>query len=159
MNKETNFQVHETPERSFIRVLNKASYLNCGPLRDFIENRLNSGQVNFVVDFVDCKSMDSTFLGIMVKIAIRVKDRGSLSLVNLRDRNLETVQHLGIHKIASICSMKIECLKDLRDVASKSASDDIIYSAHKSLMELNDKNQKIFCDVVQFLEHKKEDVL
>ena len=55
--------------------------------------------------------------------------------------------------------MKIECLKDLRDVASKSASDDIIYSAHKSLMELNDKNQKIFCDVVQFLEHKKEDVL
>lgn len=159
VNKETNFQVHDTQERSFIRVSNKASYLNCGPLRDFIENRLESGQVNFVVDFLACDSVDSTFLGILVKVAIRVRGRGSLSLINLRNRNLETVQHLGIHKIASICSKKIVGLNDLKSIESNSVSKNTIYQAHKSLVDLNDKNQKVFCDVLQFLQRKKDDVL
>ena len=106
-----------------------------------------------------CDSVDSTFLGILVKVAIRVRGRGSLSLINLRNRNLETVQHLGIHKIASICSKKVVGLNDLKSIESNSVSENTIYQAHKSLVDLNDKNQKVFCDVLQFLQRKKDDVL
>ena len=35
----------------FLRVFQKASYLNCGPLRKFFEDRLKAGQLNFVIDF------------------------------------------------------------------------------------------------------------
>ena len=60
-----------------------------------------SGRRNYIVDFQDCSSMDSTFLGILVGLALKLRkfeDEGYLTLVNLRGRNLETVQNLGIHK-------------------------------------------------------------
>jgi hypothetical protein len=41
--------------------------------------------------------------------------------------------------------------------ADAKASTRLIYEAHKSLMDLNQKNQKLFCDVVKFLEQKKEE--
>ena len=161
VDKNIAYQVHDTPERSFIRVSDKASYLNCSPVRDFILNRLEAGQLNFVVDFDNCRSLDSTFLGILVSLAIKVKSSGSLSLLNLRDRNLETVQNLGIHKIAIVSTESFKDLDGIQDIKpineEKKASSHLIYEAHKTLMDLNQKNQKLFCDVVKFLEQKKEE--
>ena len=161
MNKEINYLVHDSPERSFVRVSEKATFLNCSPLREFFLNRLDAGQSNFVVDFDNCKSLDSTFLGILVSLAIKVKARGNLSLINLRDRNLETVRNLGIHKIAQVSSEFISEPGDLENLKvgneeSKESSVEI-YKAHKSLMGLNQKNSRIFRDVVHFLEQKVED--
>jgi hypothetical protein len=44
-------------------------------------------------------------------------------------------------------------------VKSKSdkASPELIYKAHKTLLDLNEKNSKIFKDVVNYLEQKVED--
>ena len=161
MDKNIAYQVHDTPERCFIRVSDKASYLNCSPVRDFILNRLESGKTSFVVDFDQCKSIDSTFLGILVSLAIKVKSSGSLTLLNLRDRNLETVQNLGIHKIAIVSTESFSELDEAVSIdesgTETKASTRLIYEAHKSLMDLNQKNQKLFCDVVKFLEQKKEE--
>jgi anti-anti-sigma regulatory factor len=161
VDKNIAYQVHDTPERCFIRVSDKASYLNCSPVRDFILNRLESGKTNFVVDFDQCKSIDSTFLGILVSLAIKVKSSGSLTLLNLRDRNLETVRNLGIHKIAIVSTESFvevdEAIAIDESAADAKASTRLIYEAHKSLMDLNQKNQKLFCDVVKFLEQKKEE--
>ena len=161
MDKNIAYQVHDTPERCFIRVSDKASYLNCSPVRDFILNRLESGKTSFVVDFDQCKSIDSTFLGILVSLAIKVKSSGSLTLLNLRDRNLETVRNLGIHKIALVSTESFGELDETVSIdesgAETKASTRVIYEAHKSLMDLNQKNQKLFCDVVKFLEQKKEE--
>jgi len=161
VDKNIAYQVHDTPERCFIRVSDKASYLNCSPVRDFILNRLESGKTSFVVDFEQCKSIDSTFLGILVSLAIKVKSSGSLTLVNLRDRNLETVRNLGIHKIALVSTESFGELDETVSIdesgAETKASTRVIYEAHKSLMDLNQKNQKLFCDVVKFLEQKKEE--
>ena len=161
VDKNIAYQVHDTPERSFIRVSDKASYLNCSPFRDFILNRLDAGQRNFIVDFDNCKSLDSTFLGILASLAIKVKSSGSLSLLNLRDRNLETVQNLGIHKIAIVSMESFEGPAGIQSIEAKKlevrASNHLIHEAHKTLMDLNQKNQKLFCDVVKFLEQKKEE--
>ena len=161
MNKDIHYKVHDSPERSFVKVCSKASYLNCNPIREFFNNRLDAGQYHFVVDFKDCKSIDSTFLGILVRVAIKVKTEGSLSLLNLEGRNLETVKNLGIHKIAHVSSETIEEFAELKNINSsknsEEASSSIIYEAHKALADLNNKNQRIFCDVIKFLEQKMED--
>lgn len=165
MNKESHYQVHVTPENAFVRVFQKASYLNCSPLRSFFEESILDGRRNYIVDFMDCSSMDSTFLGILVGLALKLRkfeDEGCLTLVNLRGRNLETVQNLGIHKIAEISSEETPSdLHELNELKSGkndgSACSDTIYQAHKTLMELNDKNSRMFCDVVNFLERQKED--
>jgi hypothetical protein len=109
--------------------------------------------------------MDSTFLGILVGLALKLRkfeDEGYLTLVNLRGRNLETVQNLGIHKIAEISSQETPSdLRELDDLKNAkvggAACSDTIYQAHKTLMELNEKNSRMFCDVVNFLERQKED--
>ncbi|MEC8014209.1 MAG: STAS domain-containing protein [Verrucomicrobiota bacterium] len=155
-----NYQVHDTPERSFVKISDKATFLNCSPLREFFLNRLESGQINFVLDFEDCRSLDSTFLGILVSLAIKVKSSGSLTLLNLKDRNLETVKNLGIHKIAVVSEEHFENLEKLDQIYSKEtnkqASAEVIYQAHRSLMNLNSKNQRLFCDVIKFMDQKRE---
>ena len=104
-------------------------------------------------------------MGILVGLAIKLGKQsppGKLALINLRGRNLETVKNLGIHKIAEICSNKItdntslEELKTLK--GDKKAFQETIYQAHKFLMELNDKNLKMFSDVVSYLEQNPENV-
>lgn len=165
MNKESHYQVHVTPEKAIVRVFQKASYLNCGPLRSFFEESMLSGRRNYIVDFQDCSSMDSTFLGILVGLALKLRkfeDEGYLTLVNLRGRNLETVQNLGIHKIAEISSEEtpsdLQGLDELKNgQVNGAACSETIYQAHKTLMELNEKNSRMFCDVVNFLERQKED--
>ena len=125
---------------------------------------VNEGNRVFVVDFQNCSSMDSTFLGILVGLALQLRkfqDGGSLTLLNLIGRNLETVENLGIHKIAAVSSEFVSNTNDLDELKGKSKSDkaspELIYKAHKSLLDLNEKNSKIFKDVVNYLEQKVED--
>ena len=160
---DINYRVHVTPDRAFVKVLNKASYLNCEPLRIFFEEQGKKGQKRYVIDFDDCSSMDSTFLGILVSVALKIRsaaDEGSISLLNLRGRNLETVCNLGIHQIANVSSDEIKDEVQLENLGIKSsqsnANSDTIYKAHKALMNLNEKNLKVFSDVVSYLEQKKE---
>ena len=107
--------------------------------------------------------MDSTFLGILVSIALNIrsnKDGGSFVLLNLRGRNLETVSNLGIHQITEISSEEIHSPEHLEQLALGSSTivgSETIYKAHKTLMNLNEKNLKVFSDVVSYLEQKKEE--
>ena len=157
------YKVHITPERIFVKIFEKASYLNCDPLRKFFDDQIKNGPTQFVLDFQDCSMIDSTFLGIVVSLTLKNRkksDDGSVVLINLKGRNLETVRNLGIHQIANVSSQSVTCKDDLENLSGN--SDDIavdtktIYNAHKALMELNDKNLKMFSDVVSFLEQKRE---
>ena len=103
------------------------------------------------------------FLEFLFALALNLRnseESGKLALVNLNGRNLETVKNLGIHRIAEISSHAVESLKDLESL-SENGQDDIacsetIYEAHKTLMNLNEKNLRMFCDVVSFLEQENE---
>lgn len=164
MNKESIYKVCATNNEVYVQIREKASYLNCAPLRSFLHEMVNEGNRVFVVDFQNCSSMDSTFLGILVGLALQLRkfqDGGNLTLLNLIGRNLETVENLGIHKIATVSSEFVSNTNELDELKVKSKSDkanpELIYKAHKTLLDLNEKNSKIFKDVVNYLEQKVED--
>ena len=164
MNKESIYKVCATNNEVYVQIREKASYLNCAPLRSFLHEMVNEGNRVFVVDFQNCSSMDSTFLGILVGLALQLRkfqDGGNLTLLNLIGRNLETVENLGIHKIATVSSEFVSNTNELDELKVKSksnkASPELIYKAHKTLLDLNEKNSKIFKDVVNYLEQKVED--
>ena len=99
--------------------MKKASYINCEPVRNFLDKKFNEGQRSFIVDFANCTSVDSTFLGILVRLALNLRnsdDAGKLVLVNLTGRNLETVKNLGIDKIAEVSSFSTKDFKDLESL-------------------------------------------
>ena len=159
MNSKSDYQVHESQNTCVLKVLTKASYTNCEPVRIFFDQQFENGKKTFIVDFDSCSSVDSTFLGILVGLALKLRSsdpKGTLILVNLRERNLETVKNLGIHRIAEISSSIVNDEKDLINLGSvssdKGVNSETVHFAHKTLMELNTKNLKVFCDVVSFLE-------
>ena len=163
MNIKSDYQVHESQNTCVLKVLTKASYTNCEPVRIFFDQQFESGKKTFIVDFDNCSSVDSTFLGILVGLALKLRSsdpKGKLILVNLRERNLQTVKNLGIHRIAQVSSFKVNDKKDLINLNSekleKAVDSETIHFAHKTLMELNAKNLKVFCDVVSFLEKDLE---
>jgi anti-anti-sigma regulatory factor len=164
VNKDSIYQVCTTNEEVYVCVKEKASYMNCNPLRAFLHEMVEDGNRFFVIDFQHCSSMDSTFLGILVGLALQLRKHevpGKLTLINLVGRNLETVQNLGIHKIATVSSNYITNTTELENLNNhphnEEANPEIIYKAHKTLLELNEKNSKIFRDVVNYLEQKIED--
>ena len=79
-----------------VRIEGRASFLNSACLRDFVNQMLKAGKNRFVIDFLRCTSMDSTFLGVLAGFALELrKSKGSLVLTRMGQRNLELVRNLA----------------------------------------------------------------
>tara|TARA_Y100000588_G_scaffold373883_1_gene448271 strand:- start:992 stop:1537 length:546 start_codon:yes stop_codon:yes gene_type:complete len=149
----------------FVKVTGRASYLNCDPFRRFLQGAMQDGHRNYVLDFDDCLGLDSTFLGILVGVALAVRregEDGSMTLLSLGERNLETVRNLGIHRIANVrAELEISDLNHLETVGNGSDDEAIsareVCEAHKRLMELNESNVRKFHDIVSFLEQRMDE--
>jgi anti-anti-sigma regulatory factor len=157
------YQVCSHTGYAFIKVSGRASYLNCDPFRRFLRGMMEEGHRKYVLDFADCSGLDSTFLGILVGVALAVRneEEGSMTLLSLGERNLETVENLGIHRIAHVrAKSEITDLEQLVAVGNGSDDEEIsareVCEAHKRLMELNDSNVRKFHDVVSFLEQRMD---
>ena len=130
---------------SLLRFSTKHLILTVNLFENFLMSKMK-GLQQFHRRFSSCSSMDSTFLGILVSVAIKVRksaEGGSFTLLNLRGRNLETVCNLGIHQIADISSDEVNDVEELENLSSKpsnlNANAHTIYKAHKALMSLNEK--------------------
>jgi anti-sigma B factor antagonist len=148
-----------------IRIEGRASFLNSACLRDFMGQMLKSGKTRFVIDFLRCTSMDSTFLGVLAGIALqlrKVTPRGNLVLTRLGPRNLELIRNLGLHKLLAIdgyegganfeaCDTALECgergeLENAR----------LVLEAHENLVSADEANRGKFQDVLIFMKNRVE---
>src|SRR5258708_16941615 len=90
-----------------VRIDGRASFQNSACVREFIDEMVAQGKTRFVLDFQNCASMDSTFLGVLAgaALALRKKDPpGSLVLARIGPRNLELVRNLGLHRLLTVDS-------------------------------------------------------
>ena len=149
----------------FTKVNGRASYLNGAPLKEFLHSQVVAGGRSFAFDFEGCSSMDSTFLGILVGVALQLKKTdppGSMALLGLGERNLDVVRNLGIHRLMSVdgSNSKIDysTAESVGANGEKAQADEsLIRDAHMRLSELNEKNARLFQDVVGFLEKQHGD--
>src|SRR4051794_19455532 len=67
---------------------------------------VNRGYREFVIDLQNCAMMDSTFMGTMAGVALRLKElgHGHLHVVHCGDRSRELLSGLGLDQIFSIYS-------------------------------------------------------
>ena len=163
------YQVCPQPDCVFAKITGRASYLNCGPFRQFLHDMLGAGHNRFVLDFADCTGADSTLLGILVGVALTLRGQepaGSMTLLRLCENNLETVRNLGIHRIVEVRSSdeipdpsgNEEPLEDVPGTGAKGEAVQAkeVYEAHRRLIELNENNARKFQDVVTFLKENLE---
>jgi len=147
-----------------VRIDGRANFQNSGCLRDFVAEMILQHKRRFVLDFLHCSSMDSTFLGVLAGAAIQLRGGtppGSVALVRVGPRNLELIRNLGLHRICTVDSgnfpMSFSKQTDTPLVCPDRSELDnarIALEAHENLCVADDGNRAKFQDVMVFLRNR-----
>ena len=146
-----------------VRIAGRACFQNSACLREFVTEMLRQGKMRFVLDFQQCTSMDSTFLGVLAGVALELKKRpggGSLVLARMGTRNLELVRNLGLHRLLTIdagdkplnfeaCQTPLPCPEQPEIDRAR-----LVLEAHENLVTADESNRSKFQDVLAFLKNR-----
>src|SRR6185436_8607943 len=88
----------------WVRVEGKGSFLNSTGLKEFAKEMINRGFREFAVDLKNCPVMDSTFMGTLAGVALRLRElgQGSLRVTNLNERNGDLLSNLGLDQLFTL---------------------------------------------------------
>ncbi len=87
-----------------IRVQGKGSFQNSTGIKSFATAMIHRGHRDFVVDLADCPVMDSTFMGTLTGVALRLRElgQGGVHVINSNERNTDLLEGLGLDQILSV---------------------------------------------------------
>jgi anti-anti-sigma regulatory factor len=145
-----------------VKIEGKGSFLNSGNLKEFSREMLDRGYREFVVDLADCAMMDSTFMGTMASVALRLKElgHGHLHIIHCGNRSQELLSGLGLDQIFDIRTngeRPPECEELERSgthqlpATQKKEQAETMLEAHEALCEAAPENIFRFKDVLDFL--------
>jgi anti-anti-sigma regulatory factor len=145
-----------------VKVEGRGSFLNSGNLKEFAREMLDRGYREFVIDLADCAMMDSTFMGTMASIALRLKElgHGHLHIVHCGNRSQQLLSGLGLDQIFDIhsdgahapeCGALEQATRDQAPHSRKREEAETMLEAHEALCEAAPENIFRFKDVLDFL--------
>ena len=145
-----------------MRVEGKGSFLNSGNLKEFTKEMINRGYREFIVDLEDCIMMDSTFMGTLAGVALRLKDlgHGHLHVVHCGERSRDLLAGLGLDQIFAIhangaaapaCEILNRPPVAAAPSAQKQQQAQQMLDAHEALCQAAPENFSRFKDVLDYL--------
>ncbi len=153
--------------RVHARVVGRGTFQNSQPLRQFAMEKIDQGREEFVIDLGLCQAMDSTFLGMLVGIGLRLRQRGptaSIRIVNMSARNLNVLQTLGLDGLflingdapaplanADYYPLPGTDLAQLKHPLDRAETADLMIESHDNLVRVNPRNTPRFKELVRFL--------
>jgi anti-sigma B factor antagonist len=159
---ESSIQVGVNGPTVWVKVEGRGSFLNSGNLKEFAREMLDRGYREFVIDLADCAMMDSTFMGTMASVALRLKElgRGHLHVVHCRNRSRDLLSGLGLDQIFDIhangapapeCEALERGSRDTSRDNKKQEQAQTMLEAHEALCEAAPENLFRFKDVLDYL--------
>ena len=140
-----------------VRVEGKGSFLNSTGLKEFTKEMINRGYREFVVDLKSCPVMDSTFMGTLAGVALRLRElgQGQIRVVNLNERNFDLLGNLGLDQLFSIDGEPVPVPASDKPLSSGPVDKEVqaktMLDAHTELVEANPDNVAKFKDVIEYL--------
>ena len=159
---QSSIQVGVNGPAVWVRVEGKGNFLNSGNLKEFAQEMVNRGYREFIFDLEHCAMMDSTFMGTMAAVALRLKElgQGHLQVVHCGERSRELLSGLGLDQIFEIHSngaMAPQC-KEMGDKAARDGAGaekkeraETMLQAHEALCSAAPENLSRFKDVLDYL--------
>ena len=151
----TIFADTETCPEVWVRVEGRGSFQNSPALKEFSRRVIDEGRRKLVVDLKNCIAMDSTFMGTLASLAIRLRNLGGeLWVVNRNERNAELLAGLGIDSLFSTEPLVVhhgECPEAVHHAADKAATREVIHEAHATCVAVDPRNEEKFKDVLEHL--------
>jgi anti-anti-sigma regulatory factor len=139
----------------------KGSFLNSAGVKEFAKEMVNRGHREFVVDLRNCPVMDSTFMGTLAMIALRLREigQGNLRVTNLNERNHDLLTNLGLDQLFFMDASGIKDIPTDRAAlepappatTDRSAQAETMLEAHEALIEADPENLTKFKDVLEYL--------
>jgi anti-anti-sigma regulatory factor len=133
-------------------------------MKEYSRRMIQKGYRAFVIDLADCELMDSTFMGTMAGIALRLRELGSggLTVLHANPRNRSLLENLGLdHLFASELAegMRMAPRQVAKETLPPATSDTTtqqatILSAHEALVEADPENEERFKDVLELLKQE-----
>lgn len=132
--------------------------MNSTGLKEFAKEMTNRGFREFVVDLKNCPVMDSTFMGTLAGVALRLREigQGGLRVTRLNDRNRDLLANLGLDQLFKIDDEggpAAEAAQKPLDGApvDKTTQTKTMIDAHQACVEANPENLAKFKDVLEYL--------
>lgn len=163
---ESSIQVGVNGPSVWVRVAGRGSFLNSGSLKEFAREMVNRGFRDFVFDLQDCVMMDSTFMGTMAGMALRLKElgQGHVRVIHCGERSQELLSGLGLDQIFDIQSNgatapRCEALSQTvgsppeTSPEAKREQAGTMLEAHEALCQAAPENLTRFKDVLEYLKH------
>lgn len=153
----TIFADTESSPEVWIRVEGRGSFQNSPALKDFSRKLMEEGRRKFVVDLKNCPALDSTFMGTLAALAIRLRDTGGgdLWVVNRNERNAELLTGLGLDPLFSdnllSATQPEECREAVHHPGDRDSTRQAMHDAHETCVAVDPRNADKFKDVIDHL--------
>ncbi|MFN0127189.1 MAG: STAS domain-containing protein [Verrucomicrobiales bacterium] len=156
----------------WLRVSGRGSHEISPQLKDFAADRIEGGARHFVVDLEACPAMDSTFMGTLTGIAVRLMayPDGRLQVVNANERNRGLLANLGLDQVFEV-DKDGSAWTEEREIVKASLTEAVaghegerddskrrecVIEAHENLCKANEANRPKFRDVLDCLKNERE---
>jgi anti-sigma B factor antagonist len=149
-----------------IKIKGRANFTSSLDFKTVVEQLMQRGLTCFVIDLTDCVLMDSTFLGVLAGLGLKMsggkkaeEQEHSIELMNPNPRIAELLENLGVlhlfHVITGPAPEMAAGIAEHPMVTPAPASREEVISncleAHKLLMSIDPANIPKFKEVTQFL--------
>ena len=138
-----------------IKVKGRANFECSPPLRAVSANLDNNRISGLYVDLSVCSGMDSTFMGILAMIALKVKQLGiTADIINAGENNIRLLTGLGLQKLFNFSEAvpgKNFNWDEKKSENSRIETAHTVLDAHQTLIDVDKENEKRFKNVVDFV--------
>jgi anti-sigma B factor antagonist len=153
-------------DTAFVHVQGRGSFKISSALKQFGGAVIEQGCRQIIFDMVKCIGMDSTFMGVLAGIALRLKEKtgGEIIMVNLSLRTRGLLATLGLDQIIQpqMVGTMSESLQKVLAASGRLAelqspsetrmeTAETMLEAHENLVQLTPENVPKFKDVLTFL--------
>ncbi|MDB6136980.1 MAG: stas domain [Verrucomicrobiaceae bacterium] len=151
----------------WLRIEGKGCFQNSVDVKRVVKSMMDHGTRDFAVDLERCPTMDSTFLGTLTGIAMRLRDSGggTLTVINANARNQQLLSSLGLDHVLEVdtdgtawskerlvAAAELNQCEACETAPTKSDQAEHVLEAHQALTQANAENASRFQDVIVFLE-------
>jgi anti-sigma B factor antagonist len=141
-----------------VKVTGRATFVVGPTLRNLVQ-RMESDSVKSgaSIDLSECTGMDSTFMGILAMLALKIKtNKKTVQIANANEANKKLLNGLGLNKLFDYIETSEEETQDWNkeektDTSLKENAETVL-QAHKVLIETDISNVDKFKNVVEQVE-------
>ena len=146
----------------WLRVEGNGSFQNSNLVRVFTEQMFEAGHRSFAFDLHECEMMDSTFLGTLTGLALRLREdpRGRVGFARVNAKVESLFQRYGLERVLAFQGFEAAPpapgeMEELDFSTTREFKRGTILEAHEALAASSPENEERFGEVVEFLKRKE----